>query len=115
MDSALRQFVRNRAGSRCEYCLLAQSVLPVGQFHVEHIVARRHGGGDEPENLALSCNRCNWNKGTNLSAIDADSGLVVRLFNPRTDAWDEHFRLDTARIVGRTPIRRATAQLLDMN
>src|SRR4051794_18394911 len=31
--------------------------------HVEHIVARQHGGADDPDNLALACNRCNASKG----------------------------------------------------
>src|SRR5437016_3905081 len=39
------------------------------RFHVEHIVARQHGGSDTVENLALACPECNRHKGTNLTGI----------------------------------------------
>jgi hypothetical protein len=29
------------------------------RFHVEHIVPRQHGGTDDPNGLALACDRCN--------------------------------------------------------
>ena len=114
MDAALRALVRRRAGDRCEYCRLPQHAVD-GRFHIEHIVARQHRGDDSHGNLSLACARCNLRKGPNLSAIDDVTGEVVPLFNPRTDAWDDHFYLDGARIIGRTPIGRATAQLLHMN
>ena len=40
MDEALREFVRQRAGERCEYCLLPQSAAIFFTFHVEHIRAK---------------------------------------------------------------------------
>jgi len=40
---------------------------------------------------------------------------LTRLFHPRHDRWDEHFRLDGARIVGRTAVGRTTIWLLEMN
>lgn len=70
---------------------------------------------DEPGNLAWSCHRCNLLKGTNLAAVDPDSSLVIRLLNPRTDAWNIHFSLRDGRIIGLTPCGRATAWLLQMN
>jgi 5-methylcytosine-specific restriction endonuclease McrA len=33
---------------------------------LEHIVPRHHGGGDEPANLAVACQRCNQGKGRRL-------------------------------------------------
>jgi hypothetical protein len=54
-------------------------------------------------------------KGTNLSAIDPDTGAVVGLFHPRKDRWEEHFSFVSNRIVGLTPTGRATAWLLQMN
>jgi hypothetical protein len=84
-------------------------------FHVEHIVARQHGGDDAPSNLALACNRCNLHKGTNLSSIDPDSGDVVSLFRPRDEVWGEQFFLRGSEIVGLTPAGRTTARLLHMN
>jgi hypothetical protein len=41
----------------------------------------------------------------------------VQLFNPRTDVWEKHFRWSRnwKRLIGRTPIGRATVVALDMN
>jgi 5-methylcytosine-specific restriction endonuclease McrA len=66
MDSATRSLVRQRAGNRCEYCLIRQAHYE-SALHVEHIVAKQHHGADDPENLALACNHCNLHKGPNLA------------------------------------------------
>jgi hypothetical protein len=115
MDEAVRQFVRERAAQRCEYCRIPQEALPWARFHIEHIRARQHGGTDDVENLALVCQRRNARKGPNLASIDPESGGITPLFHPRTDLWNEHFSLVVYRIVGLSPIGRATATLLDMN
>jgi hypothetical protein len=115
MDTTLRDFVRQRAGNRCEYCRLHQRHTPVFTFHIEHIRAKQHGGTDDPLNLALACNRCNRAKGPNLSSVDPSTGQLVRLFNPREDTWEVHFAFQDATIVGRTPEGRATVELLKMN
>jgi hypothetical protein len=52
MSDALRRLARDRAGGRCEYCQLSDSLPPLESFHLEHIVARQHGGKTEMENLA---------------------------------------------------------------
>ena len=52
MDAVTGQTVRERAGNRCEYCRLPQEFSAL-QLHIEHIIARQHGGLDELENLAL--------------------------------------------------------------
>lgn len=114
MDATTRRFVVSRAQSRCEYCLLPQSSIDLN-FHVEHIIARQHGGGDEPANLCLACDRCNLHKGPNLTGIDPESQALSPLFHPRQDQWDEHFRLDGSLIVGQSPAGRATVRLLQMN
>jgi HNH endonuclease len=114
MDAATREFVRRRAGNRCEYCLLQQEQSGLSH-HVEHIVARQHGGSDDPDNLALACNRCNASKGPNLTEIDAASGVVVSLFHPRRDVWTDHFEFAGPRLVGLTPTGRATVSVLAMN
>lgn len=85
------------------------------RFHIEHVVAKQHAGGNQLNNLALACHHCNFFKGPNLSAIDPESGAVVRLFNPRTHGWDEHFEMTNGAIIGKTPIGRATVKLLVMN
>lgn len=114
MDAAARRLVRRRAKSRCEYCRLPQNAVDL-TFHVEHIIARQHGGDDSSDNLCLSCDRCNLHKGPNLTSIDPLSGQIVPLFHPRQDVWSEHFELVGDQIVGRTPVGRATAQLMQMN
>ena len=114
MDAATRELVRRRAENRCEYCLLPQAHSPF-THHIEHIVARQHGGGDEVNNLALACHRCNLRKGPNLTGIDPLTGDVAPLFHPRRDQWTAHFSLQDVRIVGLTPSGRATVHLLSMN
>jgi len=115
MDSDLRASVRRRADNRCEYCRLPQSAVPMAPFHVEHIIAKQHGGQDELANLALACDRCNLHKGPNLSGVDPQTGNVVLLFHPRKNAWEENFCQQSAQILGLTATGRATVRLLDMN
>ncbi len=115
MDRSLRRRVRDRAGNRCEYCGLLQRHAPFALFHIDHIIPCQHGGTDNPSNLALACFRCNLHKGPNLTSIDPVTGNMARLFNPRQDAWNEHFTLRNVQIVGLTPIGRATVRALSMN
>jgi HNH endonuclease len=115
MDTATRNLVRTRAANRCEYCGLPQSALPYSTFHVEHIRAKQHSGTDEPDNLALACDRCNHRKGPNLSGIDPDTDQIVPLFNPRRDVHAEHFTFRGMYIIGLTAIGRATVEVLAMN
>jgi len=76
MDERLRQTVREPADHRCEYCCLPQDAEPFFAYHVEHIVARQHGGGDDSGNLALACYHCNAHKGPNLSGLQPLSTKV---------------------------------------
>jgi hypothetical protein len=115
MDAATRQLVRGRAGNRCEYCGLPQEALPLVTFHVEHIIAKQHGGPDDLDNLALSCHHCNLHKGPNLTGVDPDTGSVVPLFHPRREIWSDHFAAHGVTIVGLTPTGRATVRTLAMN
>jgi hypothetical protein len=114
MDARLRQFVRQRAKNRCEYCGLSQDYEPLS-FHIEHIIPRQHGGKDSAENLALACHHCNLHKGTNLSGLDPKTGKLTRLFHPRLDDWSEHFTNRNGEIIGLSAIGRTTANLLQMN
>lgn len=114
MDDPTRELVRRRAGGRCEYCGIHQDSI-AARFHVEHVTARQHHGTDDPSNLALSCDRCNFYKGTNLSAVDPETGRIVLLFHPRNDEWDSHFALESGVVLGHTDRGRATARLLNMN
>ncbi len=115
MSPDLRNKVRQRAANRCEYCHLGQEHDRFHPFHVEHIIARQHGGSDDFGNLALACHQCNLRKGTNLTGLDHNTGELMRLFNPRTDVWEEHFVAEGARIASRSPMGRITLSLLQMN
>jgi hypothetical protein len=111
MDAGIRRFVRGRAGERCEYCRLHQNNSEL-VHHIEHVVARQHGGSDDADNLALTCHRCNLNKGPNLSGVDPFTGRVETLFHPRRDQWHEHFVFRGPHIEGLTPSSRATVEVL---
>lgn len=115
MDSATRELVRTRAARRCEYCGIHEVDDLVLPFHVEHIRPRKHGGSDDPSNLALACNHCNLHKGANLSGIDPSSDKIVALFHPRTQQWPEHFKVVDCLIEGLTDVGRATIAVLVMN
>jgi hypothetical protein len=115
MDAATRRLVWERAGHRCEYCRFHQDHEPFFRFQIEHIVARQHQGGDEPDNLALACHHCNHHKGPNLSGIDPLTARVVRLFHPRRQRWRRHFQFIGPVLAGRTACGRATVAVLAMN
>ena len=114
MEASTRRLVRDRASHQCEYCGLAEAHVYI-PHHIDHIRPKQHGGNDSPENLALSCQGCNLKKGSNLAGIDDESGAMVALFNPRQQVWVEHFVFQGARVVGLTPVGRATVYVLDMN
>jgi len=114
VSGPLRLAVRQRAQERCEYCLIHEEDF-LFAHEPDHIIAVQHGGSTAEENLALACADCNRRKGPNLSSVDPDSNAVVPLFHPRRDRWAEHFALDGARIVGLTPMGRATVFLLQLN
>ena len=44
IDQSLANMVRDRAGDRCEYCLLRQQDDPFFRFHIEHIIPKQHSG-----------------------------------------------------------------------
>lgn len=114
MDRALEQLVWQRADSICEYCHMPHG-LTVLPFQIDHIIAEQHGGPTRSENLALSCLICNATKGPNIASIDAVTGSLVPLFNPRRDLWHEHFQWDGPRLVGLTPVGRVTVSILAIN
>jgi hypothetical protein len=116
MDDETAEAVRERAHYTCEYCRLPASAHP-GPFEVEHVIAKQHGGKTLLGNLAFACLHCNRHKGPNLSGIDhtTSSSKVVRLYNPRRQKWERHFRCEGPYIRGRTAVGRVTVQVLAMN
>jgi 5-methylcytosine-specific restriction endonuclease McrA len=110
----LRRQVRERAGGRCEYCLIHEADMYY-PHEPDHTIAEKHGGPTSLENLALACFFCNRFKGSDLASIDPNSRRIVPLFHPRMQRWRRHFRLNSAMIDGSTASGRATAVLLHFN
>ena len=114
MEPSLRQEVWERARSCCEYCQTPQQ-FDEATFEIDHIIPLQHLGPTVLSNLALSCFHCNRHKSSNLSGRDPVTRRTVLLFNPRRHKWDRHFRWDGPRLVGCTPIGRATIATLMIN
>jgi hypothetical protein len=114
VNRRLVRVVWQRAGGRCEYCLIPQFAFPL-PFQIDHVIAEKHGGKTVETNLALACAHCNRFKGPNIAGVDPASGRLARLFHPRSDDWTEHFRMEGPRITGRTPVGRATIDVLRIN
>jgi hypothetical protein len=114
IPAALRATVRERAAGRCEYCRMPEA----GTFfphEPDHVIATQHRGQTEIENLALACLHRNRLKGPNIASVDPETNRIVPLFNPRTDQWFEHFRIEGGRIIPLTPVARATVALLNFD
>jgi len=114
IPDALRQQIEARANFCCEYCSLPAAVSFYAH-EVDHVIALKHGGQTQSDNLAYACWRCNRHKGTDLGSFDPETGAFAFLFNPRLQVWSEHFATDAAQIMGRTASGRATVQLLQFN
>ena len=91
----LREQVRRRARSRCEYCLIHEDDS-YARHQLDHITAVRHGGETTLQNLALACFLCNRHKGSDVAALipqpatscacsirDANSGRITSPFKAR--------------------------------
>ncbi|MGH7962584.1 MAG: HNH endonuclease [Candidatus Binatia bacterium] len=109
-----RQLVESRAGHRCEYCRMHQS-LQGASFHVEHITPISLGGTDDLDNLAWACPGCNLKKSVRVTVVDLVTGMEVRLFHPRLDLWQEHFAWQEYILIGLTPLGRALIAAFDLN
>ncbi|MDZ7955251.1 HNH endonuclease signature motif containing protein [Nostoc sp. DedQUE09] len=82
---------------------------------IDHVIAQKHGGVTNADNLAFTCWRCNRHKGTDLGSFDPETGAFSFLFNPRTQKWAEHFTFSELDLVGLTPTGRTTIRLLQIN
>ena len=114
IPSALRRLVYEHAGDCCEYCLTPEAAA-FASHEIDHIIAEKHGGLTEADNLALSCVLCNKHKGSDLASIDPETGEIVPLYHPRRDKWHKHFQLNGAEFIPLTPKGRVTVRLLQLN
>lgn len=89
----------------------------MARLEIEHILPVAKGGSDDESNLWLACPLCNRYKGDKTAATDPETGQVTPLFNPRAQTWSEHFQWadDGLRIIGLTPIGRATVSALHLS
>jgi hypothetical protein len=111
---ALRSLAQQRARFSCEYCLIHKEDVHL-PHRPDHIIACKHRGPTHETNLAWSCYLSNLLKGSDIASVDLETGQIVRLFNPRTDVWEKHFRLEGGRIIPLTPEGRVTEYLLQFN
>jgi len=112
----LRTQVLEDAGGRCGYCQSSEEITGA-PLEIEHLVPQAVGGPTRRDNLWAACRQCNALKSDRVEAGDPETGVVAPLFNPRQQAWTAHFvwSEEGTRIVGLTPIGRATVAALDLN
>jgi 5-methylcytosine-specific restriction endonuclease McrA len=113
--------VREAAKHRCGYCLSQQQYM-MAKLTIEHVIPRSAFSPDDPvmhaeTNLWLSCGFCNGHKSDKTHAVDPVTGDTEALFNPRTQAWADHFRWseDGLRVMGLTATGRATVVALHLD
>lgn len=82
---------------------------------MDHVVPRVAGGPTEESNLALACVGCSLHKAARREGLDPATSTTVRLFDPRTQAWSEHFEIEGAWVRGRSATGRATVHALALN
>ena len=113
-DRALEAEVVRRAQGRCEYCHFPETAAEL-PFHIDHIIAEKHGGPTLSSNLAWACFSCNLHKGPNIAGLDPETGQLTRLFHPRTDRWSDHFEWAGVLMRGKTTVGRTTVTVLALN
>ncbi len=114
VNEILSAAVLARAGDRCEYCRISVKDTYFGA-EIDHIISIKHGGLTEESNLALACQPCNRYKGADIGSLSG-SQEFIRFYNPRTDIWDEHFRVNSkAEIVALTAVGEVTAKIFRFN
>ena len=114
MAESLREQVRQQAQGCCEYCCLPQTFTTL-PHEVDHIRPQKHRGSSLLTNLCLACAYCNWCKGSNAAGFDPHTDELTPLFNPRTDAWSNHFAWNGPVLVGKTAVGRTTIDVLRIN
>jgi hypothetical protein len=112
----LRRRVAEQAKYRCGYCLTQEAV--VGRpMEFDHLDPRSLGGPTTENNLWLACSLCNDHKSNRFLIIDPETGVKVKVFNPRQQEWAQHFTWAEGgtRIDGMTAVGRATVAALQLN
>jgi len=115
VSDATRARVRAASAERCGYCRVPARYI-YAQMQIDHILPQAKGGADDEANLWLSCPRCNGFKRDQTHGLDPLTARRARLFNPRRQRWERHFRMERdGTITGRTTCGRATIEALHLN
>ena len=116
ISAQLRRLVIERAHSCCEYCT-SPAAYSTSPFSIDHIEPISRGGQNTLDNLASACQGCNGAKYNKVDAMDPVTKNSVPLYNPRQHHWHDHFSWseDYTRLIGLTPIGRATISALYLN
>jgi hypothetical protein len=114
IPAARQRLVWERAAALCEYCRVPV-LRDTSPFCIDHIIALKHHGLSDEQNLALSCYDCNAFKLDNIAGVDMFSGQVTRLFHPRRDRWQDHFSWKGAALEGKDDVGRTTIDVLRIN
>ncbi|MCK6558954.1 HNH endonuclease [candidate division KSB1 bacterium] len=112
----IRRRIAAQADYRCGYCLTSEKLTGI-RLALDHIIPLAAGGQSEENSLWVACRPCNEFKGALTRAEDPVTKLSVAIFSPRFQDWHEHFEwsVDGIRILGLTPIGRATVIALQLN
>lgn len=113
---SLKEQIRRRADFLCEYCHTFERWKFI-EFTIDHVIPSSLGGTDDFENLALARVHCNRRKSNRISIFVDPAGDEIKLFNPRTTNWKDHFvwSNDRPRIIPLTEIGSVTVQLFELN
>ncbi len=116
ISPSLRQQIADSDKNRCSYCQTQVAVVG-NTLELDHIIPIHAGGASQAQNLCLACSSCNQAKSSKISAIDPVSEKTEKIFNPRQQKWQDHFRwiAGETKIEGITAIGRATVMALNMN
>jgi 5-methylcytosine-specific restriction endonuclease McrA len=110
----LKMRVIQEANACCEYCLQS-NLFSFYPHQIDHIISLKHGGETILANLAYACFACNNAKGSDIGTMLLPERTFVRLYNPRTDNWHDHFEMVSGFICDKTDIGKATIKVLNLN
>jgi len=85
------QMIYERDNFTCQYCGLNASkdfdTWWYANFNIDHIKPRRHGGTDDPSNLALSCHTCNLYKKDSLCHSLEEAREIIGKKRQQAEKW----------------------------
>ncbi len=76
----IREMVMQRDGC-CQQCGQTE-----GQMHIDHVIPKRLGGGDEMWNLRQLCQNCNLRKGGRFFETDGTPPTLQGLYVPQNES-----------------------------